>query len=148
MTLLYRGVSKRVDSILNGQIKPKGYKSEVTAYHDGKIKYDGTFTHGESEDNAVRAQQIESGLYDNCFISTTKDEKTAIRFATNGYSESGWVYIIDSSIFKDCGVTSKEFPDPKYPHEMEVSIMAKDCGYIPEVVIIGKYEVNPNGTKK
>ncbi len=73
--LLYRGVSKRMDASSNGELIPKGSNSEITARHDGKIRYDGAFTYEKSENNAARAQHIESGLYDNCFISTTKNEK-------------------------------------------------------------------------
>ncbi|WP_370543321.1 hypothetical protein [Geobacter sp. OR-1] len=70
--------------------------------------------HGESEDNAVRAHHIESGLYGGCFVSTTRNEKMARRFATYN-EEKGWVYIIDESLFERYGVISKEFPDPQYP---------------------------------
>jgi len=148
MKLLYRGVSKNLDLTLNGQIKPKGFKSKVTAYHDGKIKHDGTFTHGESENNAVRAQQIDSGLYNNCFVSTTKNLKKAIEFATTNYSEAGWIYIINSNAFKTYGVISKEFSDPLYPDEIEVSIRDKNCENIPIEVIIEKYEVDSSGKRK
>jgi len=148
MILLYRGVSKRMDSMLNGELKPKGSKSEVTALHDGKIRYDDTFTHGETEDNAARAQHIETGLYDNCFVSTTKDEKMAALFATNKHTEPGWVYVINSSIFMKHNIVSKEFPDPLYPDEIEVSIRAADCGNIPSGVVVEKYEVDSDGKRK
>lgn len=145
--LLYRGVSKKMDSALNGKLIPKGDSSEVTARYDGKIKYDGTFTYGMSENNAARAQQIESGLYDNCFISTTKNEKMAILFATNKFTEPGFVYVLDSSLFSTHHVRSKEFPDPLYPSEMEISIRDVNCGPIPNSVIISKYEVDIKGIK-
>lgn len=148
MVLLYRGVSKKLDFTLNGQIKPRGCKSEVTAFHNGKIKRDGTFTRGESEDNAVRAQHIDSGLYDNCFVSTTKNVTKALEFATSTYSEPGWINVIDSNAFKDYEVISKEFSNPLYPDEMEISIRDKNCGCIPMGVIIEKYEVDNNGERK
>lgn len=147
MTFLYRGVSKVKDSDLDGKLFPKGSKSKVAALHDGKIKYDGTFTYGESEDNGVRAHQIETGLYDGCFVSTTKNEQAAIHFATSNFSEPGWVYIIDPCVFEEWGVKRREFTDPLYPEEKEVSIRSGDCGAIPAGVIVMKYEVDTNGKR-
>ena len=148
MSFLYRGVSKQKDSTLNGQLVPKGSKSEITPLYDGKIRYDGTFTYGESEDNAARAQQIETSLYDGCFISTTKKDSLAVFFATSDYSDEGWVYVLDPSLFDKYGIVSKEFPDQLYPNEFEVSIRASDCGVIPPQVIVEKYEVDSFGNKK
>jgi len=138
-------VSKKKDSILNGQLSPSGSQPKVTPLHDGKIKYDGRFTYGESEDNAVRAQHIETGLYDGCYVSTTKDATRAAFFATSSYTEQGWVYVLDPSLFEKYGVTSKDLPDPLYPNEQEISIRASDCGPIPTEVIVEKYEVDING---
>ncbi|MCP4180325.1 MAG: hypothetical protein GY756_21385 [bacterium] len=148
MALLYRGVSKEKDDKLSGKLEPKGNNSEITAKHDGKIKPDRTFTYGKTENNTVRAHQIETGLYDGCFVSTTKNEKMAVHFATSNGKETGWVYIIDSDLFEKYGVISKEFSDPLYPGEKEVTIRAEDCDAIPEEVIVEKYEVNINGKRK
>ena len=148
MIFLYRGVSKKKDSKLNGCLCPRGNQSKVTSLYDGNIRCDGTFTYGESEDNAVRAQQINTGLYNGCFVSTTKDAKRAACFATSEYSEQGWVYVLNPNLFDKYGVISKEFPDPLYPDEQEVSIRASDCGPIPKEVIVEKYEVDINGIKK
>ena len=148
MSFLYRGVSNRKNTALSGLLLPNGNKSKIVPLHDGKIKYDGTFTHGESEDNAARAQQIETSLYDGCFISTTKKASLAVIFATSNFSEEGWVYVLDSNLFEKYGIVSKEFPDPIYPEEYEVSIRASDCGAIPPQVIVEKYEVDSSGNKK
>ncbi len=148
MSMLYRGVSKRKDSSLKGQLIPSGQRSEVAGRHDGRINYDGKFNYGQSENNAARAQQIETGLYGGCFISTTKDEKEAILFATCKFTEPGWVYVIDSSLFENYGVESIEFADPLYPDEKEVSIRSADCGPIPLDVVVDKYEVDSYGNRK
>ena len=145
MSFLYRGVSKKIDFLLKGQLIPKGSQPKVISKYDGKIKYDGSFTYGESEDNAVRAHHIESGLYGGCYISTTKDKPRAAYFATSKYTEDGWVYVLDSSLFEMHGVTTKEYPDPLYPEELEVSIRASDCGPIPQSVVVEKYEVDYQG---
>ena len=113
-----------------------------------KNTYDGTFTYGETEDNAARSHQIASGLYNGCFISTTKDLEVATRFATNQYPEEGWIYVINPSLFSKFGVSSREFYNSRHPEEQEVSIKANDCMYIPENIIFERYEVRSNGTRK
>lgn len=148
MSYLYRGVSKRQDLKCNGDLRPKGDKHEVSAKYDGKVKHDGKFAYGISESNAVRAQHIESGLYSGCYISTTRDECMARVFATNNHTEEGWVYVIDGALFEQYDVIAKEFPDPQYPNEKEISIRAVNNGIIPKEVVIEKYEVSPNGDKK
>lgn len=148
MTLLYRGVSKKIDLKCKGEICPNGDKHEVSAKHDGKIKHDGKFSYGVSESNAVRAHHIESGLYSGCYISTTRDEHMARVFATNNHTEEGWVYVINESLFEQYGIVAKEFPDPQYPHEKEISIRAADNGAIPYQIVIEKYEVDVTGGRK
>ncbi len=148
MSRLYRGVSKNLDLKCKGELCPKGYKHEVSAKYDGKAKYNGKFSHGVSENNAVRAHHIESGLYSGCYISTTRDEHMARVFATNTHTEEGWVYVIDESLFEQYGIVAKEFPDPQYPNEKEISIRAADNGVIPHQVVIEKYEVDVTGGRK
>ena len=148
MTFLYRGVSKQLDLDRKGLLTPLGSYSEVAARYDGKMRYDGTFVYGVSRSNAVRAHHIESGLYDGCFVSTTRNREKAIYFATTGYTESGWIYVIDPDLFNKYEVESEKFSDPKYPTEEEISICAKDCQHIPKDVIIEKYEVDENGKRK
>nr|WP_295446522.1 hypothetical protein [uncultured Thiodictyon sp.] len=137
-----------MDQAQGGLIKPRGNKKEVMARHDNKITYDGRITYGESEDNAARAHHIETGLYGGCFVSTTRSESRAICFATSDYKEDGWVYVLAPDLFGAHGVTSKEYPDPLYPDEQEVSIRAEDCGVIPPGVIANKYEVTADGSRK
>jgi len=114
---------------------------------DGKFKYDGTFHYGYSINNTARAHQIESGLYNGCFVSTTKSEAIAIRFATKNFTEPGWIYVIDETLLIDHNVISLEFYDPLYPDELEVSLAASNNGALPEKIIIEKFEVKPCGAK-
>ena len=148
MRKLYRGVSKELDLKCEGKLSPKGSMREIAARYDGRIRYDGTFSHGTSEDNTVRAHHIESGLYSGCYISTTYDEDLARIFATNNYKQEGWVYVLDQSLFEKYGIITKKFPDPLYPYEKEISIRAADNKSIPNQVVIEKYEVNTDGSKK
>ncbi|QHC91824.1 hypothetical protein [Pseudomonas chlororaphis] len=137
--MLYRGVSLAIHTASAGLIKVNGDKGEVTPLHDGKARYDGTFTYGNSEGNAVNAQQIETGTWGSAFISTTRDKKTAEYFATHdrdGNSIPGVVYWIDDTLFEQHGVIATESQQPKYPAEREVSIRPISGRVIPSEVII------------
>jgi hypothetical protein len=41
------------------------------------------------------------------------------------------------------GVIAKEFPDPQYPDEIEVSLRAADNGDLPTKIIVAKHECPP-----
>lgn len=112
MAFFYRGVSKQQDLECGGHLVPKGRSSKFVARYDGNLRYDGTFTYSKTEDNAARAHQIQSGLYDGCFVSTTKDLEVATRFATNVYTQEGWIYVIDTTLFEWFGISFKEFERP------------------------------------
>ncbi|SLM30786.1 conserved hypothetical protein [Desulfamplus magnetovallimortis] len=145
MKKLYRGVSKQLDAICKGKLRPKGDKSEVTMrYGDKKLRHDAKFTHGKSENNAARSHQIESGMRSDCFISTTRNPKIAEKFATtdqNKNATDGYVYVIDEDKLQEYGVKAFEFDDPEYPEEKEVSLRTKDNGTMPEELVIEKFKV-------
>jgi len=147
MALLYRGVSKELDLKNLGQLKPKGKKNKEMARYDGKISANGHFTYGPSEHNAVRAHHIETGLYDGCYVSTTRYENIAKCFATNRYKKEGWIYIIDESLLEQYGVRAIEFPNPEFPDQMEVTLRASNNRNIPLKVCIEKYKVDSKGKK-
>jgi hypothetical protein len=72
----------------------------------------------------------------------------AIRFATDGGSHSGFVYVVDEDLMAQHGVIAKEFPDPEYPGEIEASLRAADNGDLPEQILVAKRECPPwNGPK-
>ena len=145
--MLYRGVNKIVDQGNNGRLLPRGNKSEVTALYDGKFKHDGKLKYSPCQSNTARAHHIESGLYDGCGVSTTRDEKLAVFFATFGYIEDGYVYVIDESLLKGADVSYYEFSDPLYPEEKEVTLIHNECKSIPNRVIVDKYAVNIDGSR-
>lgn len=137
--MLYRGVSLAVHKASAGMIEVNGDRGEVEPLHDGKARYDGTFTHGSSVENAVNAQQIETGTWNSAFISTTRDKKTAEHFATHdreGNNVPGVVYWIDDTLFERYGVVAIESKQPKYPEEREISIRPGSGRMIPSEVII------------
>lgn len=141
--MLYRGESLQTHNNQSGIIRPKGEAKVVVPRADGSWKFDGTFVCGPSEDNAARAQQIESGKWDTCFVSTTRDHSQANFFATSGNFEEGVIYWIDEGLCDEHGVVLKEFDNPLYPHEKEVSIRATDGGSIPAEVIVRVEFVSP-----
>lgn len=146
MTCLYRGVSEEHHTRTEGRLVPAGNSSEIVMtrgdYEQGvEIRRNGDFVRCSSETNTVRAHHLKSGFRDGCFISTTREVKRAIFFATVGGTTDGYVYLIDSSKFSALGIVKVEFPDPRYPDEQEVSIRAEDNGEIPREVIIKIWRV-------
>ncbi|RAU54377.1 hypothetical protein DBY65_008595 [Pseudomonas sp. RIT412] len=123
----------------NGLIKVSGSESSVVPRHDGLARYDGTFTYGESIENAINAQHIETGTWDTAFISTTTNKDVAIFFATHDRDQQrclGVVYTIDPTLFSQFGVVSGTSQNPKHPDESEVSIAPGSGEYIPREVVI------------
>ncbi|MBF8646835.1 hypothetical protein [Pseudomonas pudica] len=142
--MLYRGVRLDHHEAAGGRICPRGGQIEVIPRHDGTIRYDGTFTYGYSENNAVRAHHIENGKWGGCFVSTSRNYEVAKFFATSdefGQQYHGVVYHLDETLFSHHGVVAKEFDDPLYPQEEEVSIRAEDGGEIPAGVVVKVEEV-------
>lgn len=144
MRKLYRGVSKSMDDINEGKLSPKGSESSVTikvGYKDQKV--DGTWVVGLSEENAVRAHQLESGRYNGCLVSTTRDLKIARDFATSGNIEEGYIYVICEDKLNEFGVISYENHYPENSHELEVSLRAADNGDLPLGIVTDKFPVEP-----
>lgn len=143
--MLYRGMRLVRHIASEGRIIPSGRAKEVVPRFDGTWCLDGTFTLGHSEDNAARAHHIENGKWGGCFVSTSRNREVAKYFATtdeHGRKYKGVVYHIDESLFDQFGVVSREFGDPLYPEEQEVSIRAEDGEEIPLEVVVRVEEVN------
>ena len=142
---LYRGGCLAYDEFNQGELKPKGNKSEVAPRCDGKWKLNGKFKIGETEGNAARAHQMESGLYGGCFVSFTRCRVVAEHYATTDSSKNerspGYVYVVDEELLEKYGVTAIELPDPEVPSNKEVSLRAKDGGNLPHAIIIEKFKV-------
>lgn len=145
--MLYRGINKILDAENGGQLLPKGKIVKVTPKLDGKWHLNGTFRIGPCEPNTARAHQIDSGLYDGCGISTSRSGKKAIYFATTGYAEEGFVYVIDEAQLADANVVPHEFSDPVNSHEDEVTLIERSGGALPKFIIIEKYAVNSDGRR-
>lgn len=147
MSNVFRGICKSEDEKNKGRIFAKGNVKHVVAFADGRIKADGTFVAGPSMANTARAHQIENGLYGAAGISTSRDVQVAIKFATSGYIEDGYIYVIDSSRFASEGVNSFEFSNPIEPNEQEVTLVLSDTEYLPSCLIVEKYEVDCFGKR-
>lgn len=140
--MLYRGVCKRIYRATQGEIRPKGTESSLAPRYDGTATYDGRFTHGSTQENAVRAQHINSGTWNSCFVSTSRSRDFAFRYATTDMQggvpipAEGVIYWLDEALFDEYGVIPIQVDNPLYPDEMETSIRAADCGRIPPEVIV------------
>ncbi|BBH35407.1 MULTISPECIES: hypothetical protein [unclassified Pseudomonas] len=145
--MLYRGVSLTTHTASAGLIKVSGEKTTVTPKYDGKARHDGTFTYGDSIENAVNAQQIETGTWGSAFISTTRNKETAEFFATHdreGNVVPGVVYWIDDALFDRYGVIAMESEQPKFPEEQEVSIRPEAGVTIPSEVVFHVELIEPS----
>lgn len=143
MAFLYRGVNKVMDASNAGLIRPAGSSmyAEFTA-DTTKITADSThFTIGLTLDNTARAQQIEGGLFDAAGVSTTRCLNQAVKFATFGGFEDGFVYVLNEAKLEELGVVMKEFIDPEHPHEHEVTLLIPDLQPVPEEAIVEKIEI-------
>lgn len=145
--MLYRGVDKMTDEKNSGRLIPKGSVVAVVALADGKWPCNGTMFFGTCLSNTARAHQIDTGLYGGAGISTSRSEKRAIFFATSGYMEEGYVYVIDETKLAEARVTPHEFSNPIYPDEMEVTLIERSGGALPEFLVIEKYEVASDGSR-
>lgn len=145
--MLYRGINKKADVANSGRILPKGKSVAVAAKLDAQWHLDGKFKIGTCETNSARAHHIETGLYGGCGISCSRSEEKAVEFATNGFNEEGYVYVIDETLLASANVVAHEFPDPLYPDEHEVTLIEQSGGALPPEVIIEKYAVNSEGKR-
>ncbi|ENX1090526.1 hypothetical protein EJY09_07680, partial [Neisseria gonorrhoeae] len=72
--------------------------------------------------NAVYAHQIETDLYDGCYISTTTDKEIAKKFATSSGIENGYIYVLNRDLFGQYSIFEYEVEHPENPDEKEVTI--------------------------
>lgn len=146
--MLFRGVDEMTDQQNEGRLLPKGNNVEVFARYDGKWSHDGKIKRGPCQTNTARAHQIESGLYEGCGISTTRKEERAVLFATSGNMVDGYIYVIDEELLVKANVRAHEFEDSEYPFEFEVTLIEQSGAPIPDCVIVDKYGVRADGTRK
>ncbi|KUM54037.1 MULTISPECIES: hypothetical protein [Rheinheimera] len=139
MKKLYRGVSAELDALNQGILKPYGntVSSSVDFGQEGAAFRAG-YTWGESLENGVLAHQVDSGMKNLGFISTSTSFEVARHFATRGNTCDGYMYTLDVEKFQGAGVKIVESEHSPYPDENEISIYAEDGGCIPDIVILTK----------
>lgn len=101
MAKLFRGVSRELDRRNGGRLCSRGHQAAVVMRYGDWIhgvKHDGKFNYGPSENNAVRAHQLKTGLNGECYVSFSRSLEVAIRFATLDGAVSGFVYVIDEDL--------------------------------------------------
>lgn len=147
MGLLYRGVCDALHDENGGKLCPKGDKSMLTMSRNGKLKRNLDIKldrQGPTEQNAVRLHHHESGLYGGCFLSFTRSEATARKFATRGLEgerTSGYVYVIDEEYLAAYGIIAHEVDDPLHPNEQEVTLRSANNGELPPGLVVRKSRV-------
>lgn len=145
--MLYRGVSISQDIDNHAEILPKGNLVKVTPIIDGTWRLDGKMVIGSSVSNTARAHHIKSGHWGGGGVSASRCEKVAAYFATNGFKEEGFIYVIDESSLDIHGVLKQEFADPVYPDEQEVTLIVSEGNKLPKELIVEKYGVNSEGKR-
>lgn len=87
-------------------------------------------------------------MYGGCGVSTTRSEKMDVFFATSRNMQDGHVYVIDEGRLRTADVSYYEFPDPEYPDEQELTLIEQAGGALPESIIVEKYAVKADGSRK
>ncbi|NWF33138.1 hypothetical protein HH110_08775 [Stenotrophomonas sp. SAM-B] len=147
MALLYRGVSKVLDSQNGGKLLPRGTKSEVAILADGEFLADGTFFASSTVENAARLHRKISGSHGGSYVSFTTDREVALQFATNRFSESGWIYVVDDQLLSAHDVIAWVGEDAEWAEEAEVSLSTKDGKVLPAGIVVDRYEVDRKGRR-
>ena len=121
-----------------GKLVPKGDSFEYTFIANGSIKADGKATAGPSKQNATYAHHINSAIYPTAGISTSFSIQVAKKFAAStreGKPTNGYIYRIDRFLLSKNKVEEHIHPDPLYPNEKEVTLVAENNSVIPDDVI-------------
>lgn len=143
MGLLYRGISQDADAQNEYKLRPKGIENAVSMKRDGKVQdRRGHFDRFSSENNAVKLHRIESGLYGGCWLSFSRSEEVARRFATNHGTTDGVVYVVEEALFAKYGVVASEASNAEFPSESEVTLRASDRGDLPCSIVVEKKVVH------
>ncbi len=121
-----------------GKLVPKGDSFEKTFIADGSIKADGRATAGPSRQNAAYGHHIDSSIHHTSGISTSYSFQVAKHYATRtteGKPTNGYIYRIDRYLLSKNNINEEIHPDPIYPNEKEVTLVAENNSIIPDDVI-------------
>ena len=144
---LYRGANPDLYRSTGGKLRPKvcGKDFKRPIYY-GEVYYGDGTVYGESERNAVIMHQRDSSKYRTSGVSTTPIYENAVRYATHdGKHPSGYVYKIDTTLLKMHGVivypVHQHAVKPAIPDDLEVILVARDFGALPDEIIVEVVEV-------
>lgn len=141
---LYRGISVVDDEKNEGKIIPKGTKLHIEGQAgDPWVQCGEGIECGSSEGNAIIAHQFDSDKAKTAYISTSKNYDVAVKFATSGNLEKGYVYVLDASKFSEYGILYHERDIGSVANENEVTLRTENSTPIPEAVIAKKILVTP-----
>ncbi|MBB3103743.1 hypothetical protein [Azomonas macrocytogenes] len=142
--LIYRGVSKDLDSQSCGKIIPKGDENTSEIYAGSKHHFAGdTFlTIYASGVNARYDHNYCSDTYKTSYVSFSSSEEIAKKFATGNWLFDGIVYVVDTKILCDLHITIHTDAEGKVNNqESEVLIDLKGFDFLPMEAIVNKYDV-------
>ena len=74
--------------------------------------------------------------------------KNAVIFATSRNTQDGYIYVIDEGCLHKAKVIPCEFDDPEYPGEHEVTLIEQEGNALPESIIVEKYAVRADGSRR
>jgi len=139
---LYRGdkLHKHTDGTV---LTPKNNGSDPEhedTWGDGGTYGDGG-TWGKSQVNGVIQHQFEQNSYEgSAYISTTPNLDTAIKYALYGGAAEAIVYVIDTELLAQHGVTAFRVKDhatwPSCPDDDEYSLLADPPGPLPQGIVV------------
>lgn len=141
MSYLYRGVSACMHNSTAGRLCPKKLGPFTYAFHYGEgIKYGSGAKYGSAETNAVIRHQLNQEGFPTSGVSTTPLFDRAKHYALSKSNLAGYVYKIDRSILRQCGVrefvVAESATFPSVPEDQEVILVASDSGELPPEIVI------------
>ena len=141
MSYLYRGVSACMHNSTGGRLRPKKFEPFTYAFHYGEgIKYGSGAKYGSSETNAVIRHQLKQEGFPTSGVSTTPLLEKAKYYALGKSNLAGYVYKIDRSILRQCGIKEFVVADfarfPSVPEDQEVILVSPDFGELPLEIVI------------
>ncbi|GBL02408.1 hypothetical protein VH1709_contig00112-0004 [Vibrio harveyi] len=144
MKYLYRGVSERMFSMLNGKLTPKKRGEEFSApicYGEPHAVFGSGVVYGNSDQNSVVLHQWDQKGYPTSGLSFSPYIDRAKFYATSGdKTQNGWLFKIDVEKAKALGVKIYDVntlvPNPAIPEDCEHILVAHDFGAIPEGCVV------------
>jgi len=151
---LYRGINAKMFDTHKGKLMPFGKYSKADLFPSEFLVPSNNLYPGYNEKNAIDKHQNPNRYNENefkensAYLSTTPLRERAIYYATNRYSEIGYVFTIERKKLKEYSVLEYNISNIAtvitIPEDEEVLLLPSPHGSsIPEEVIISIEKINP-----